>query len=121
MKRVFIIEDSEDLRDAIEGVIEDFCEVSGTGSIAQAVEHLGRPDAKGLDLIICDKSLPDGHGFQFVDFFKNSGRKTPIIMLTGDTDVDEKIKGFSLDIDDYLTKPIDLRELRQRIRKTIGE
>jgi len=73
-----------------------------------------------VDLIICDKNLPDGEGYQFVDFFKRTGCKTPIIMLSGDGDVEVKLKGFSLGVKDYLTKPMDMRELRHRIKQALN-
>jgi DNA-binding response OmpR family regulator len=69
-----------------------------------------------FDLIILDWSLPGKTGIEICGEFRAKGGKTPIIMLTGKRQIEEKEEGLDTGADDYLTKPFSLRELSARVR-----
>lgn len=69
-----------------------------------------------FELIILDWKLPDTSGADICAHYRRSGGKTPVLMLTGKSDIDDKLFGLDCGADDYLTKPVDLRELSARIR-----
>jgi DNA-binding response OmpR family regulator len=74
--------------------------------------------ANDIDLIILDVLLPDANGFALVqDIRKN--RDIPIILLTGKAEPVDKVVGLELGADDYLSKPVDLRELLARFRSVL--
>lgn len=71
-----------------------------------------------LDLIILDLMLPDEDGLSLAQQLRNRS-DLPIIMLTGKSDVVDRVVGLELGADDYITKPFDERELLARIRSVI--
>ncbi|HEY9715595.1 MAG TPA: response regulator transcription factor [Chroococcales cyanobacterium] len=69
-----------------------------------------------FDLVILDLGLPDIDGVEVCKWFRDKGGITPVVMLTGRTDLQEKENGLDSGADDYLTKPFDKRELLARVR-----
>jgi two-component system, OmpR family, manganese sensing response regulator len=85
------------------------------------VAHDGRDAKERLalgtyDLLIFDWDMPYITGIELSKQFRQSGGRTPIIMLTGKSKIDDKEVGLDSGADDYLTKPFELRELSARIR-----
>ena len=68
------------------------------------------------DLILLDWELPGMSGDMVLKELRARGKKTPVIMLTGKSHVEEKTDALDGGADDYLTKPFDLKELSARIR-----
>lgn len=68
------------------------------------------------DLIILDWVLPGMTGLEICKSFRSFRGKTPILMLTGRKDIDDKEAGLDAGADDYLTKPFQGRELLARVR-----
>lgn len=64
-----------------------------------------------IDLIISDIMMPDIDGFEFAREVRANNKEIPILFLTARDDFDSKRKGFSLGIDDYMTKPVNLDEM----------
>ena len=74
---------------------------------AQTSEH---------DLIIMDYNLPRLNGYEIIKKLRDAGLLTPIIMLTVNNELEDKIKLLNIGADDYMTKPFSLSELLARIR-----
>jgi len=68
------------------------------------------------DVIISDIILPYKNGFDIIQEVRESGKQTPIILLTALNSLEEKLRAFDLGADDYLVKPFELKELIARIR-----
>lgn len=68
-----------------------------------------------FDLIISDIMMPDVDGFEFVRNVRKQNEEIPIIFITARDDINAKLLGFKMGIDDYMVKPIDLEELGLRI------
>jgi len=68
------------------------------------------------DLVILDVMLPYKNGFEIAREARQKGVKTPILMLTAKSDVDDKVNGLDCGADDYLTKPFVTKELLARLR-----
>lgn len=68
------------------------------------------------DLILLDLNLPDIHGHEVLRQLRMARINTPILILSGADDTENKIKGFGFGADDYLTKPFALQELLARLR-----
>ncbi len=70
------------------------------------------------DIILLDVMMPDMDGYEVVKKLKESkvACEIPIIMVSAKSEVDDKIKGMDLGIDDYVSKPFDMRELNARIK-----
>jgi two-component system cell cycle response regulator CtrA len=71
------------------------------------------------DIIILDLMLPDIDGYEVLRRLRAAHVKTPILILSGLTSLDEKIKGLGFGADDYLTKPFDKRELVARLQAIV--
>ena len=68
------------------------------------------------DGAILDVMMPKLDGFTVLKRARESGIKTPVLMLTAKSDVEDKVTGLDLGADDYLTKPFAVKELLARIR-----
>jgi DNA-binding response OmpR family regulator len=70
------------------------------------------------DLILLDLMLPNLHGFEVARLLRScpATQHIPIVVLTAMTSLDSKIKGFSLGVDDYVTKPFEMKELIARVK-----
>jgi two-component system response regulator MprA len=68
------------------------------------------------DLYILDVKLPGMTGFEICKRLRASGDQTPILMITSRDAVDDRVKGLDTGADDYLVKPVDLEELKARVR-----
>lgn len=68
------------------------------------------------DVIVLDVMLPHKNGFEIAREARRKGIKTPIIMLTAKSELDDKVTGLDCGADDYLTKPFMTKELLARIR-----
>jgi DNA-binding response OmpR family regulator len=72
------------------------------------------------DLIILDLHMPTMNGFELYETFKNSHPNLPVIFLSGDPSEESIIKGLNLGADDFIVKPVSLRELVARINNKIS-
>ena len=120
MKKILLVDDEEDLRDALAEqllITEEFDVVqAGTGS-----EALTAVKSADLDLIILDVGLPDTDGRELCKLMRKQGIKCPIIMLTGhDSDADT-ILGLDAGTNDYVTKPFKFSVLLARIRSHLRQ
>jgi two-component system phosphate regulon response regulator PhoB len=118
MKRILSVEDNAELQILIEGALDD-AQVVTAATLAQARRELER-DAD-WSLILLDVELPDGDGIAFYASLKQDPRfkAVPVIVLTGKSEVAHKVLAFSLGVEDYITKPFDVLELRARVEARI--
>ena len=71
------------------------------------------------DIIVLDLNLPDMHGYDVLKKLRSAKIETPILILSGMTESDDKVKGLVFGADDYLTKPFDKSELVARIHAVV--
>ena len=69
-----------------------------------------------FDLVVLDWTLPDFSGVELCRRLRSSGNTTPVLMLTARDDIDERVRALDAGVDDYLTKPFNLKELHARVR-----
>ena len=81
---------------------------------ADGVETLN--NATGKDIILLDVMMPEMDGWAVAEHLKDQQPETPILMVTALGELPQRLHGFSLGVDDYLVKPVDLHELEARIR-----
>jgi len=112
--KVLIVEDDEELRDAVrEGLEEEGMRVETATSYREGVLRAG---LGAQDVIVLDVMLPGGTGVELCRRLRAEGNETPILFLTALGAEDDRIEGFRSGGDDYLTKPFSFRELVARIR-----
>jgi len=81
------------------------------------ISFLGKTET---DLIILDLHMPNMNGFELYEKFKISHPELPVIFLSGDPSEESIIKGLNLGADDFIVKPVSLRELVARIKNKIS-
>ena len=69
-----------------------------------------------FDLVVLDWTLPDFSGVELCRRLRSSGNTTPVLMLTARDEIDERVRALDAGVDDYLTKPFNLKELHARVR-----
>ncbi|MCR8644364.1 response regulator transcription factor [Paenibacillus sp. N1-5-1-14] len=111
---ILIIEDDS----SIQMLLKLSLEVEGfyptvTGTVTEGLAELS---ARIYDLILLDLMLPDQSGFELLKLLRQTHKEIPVIVLTAKNEMNDKILGFQLGADDYLTKPFETRELIMRIR-----
>jgi len=72
--------------------------------------------AADVDLVLLDLMLPGISGYEVCKSMRDEGVNTPVIMLTAKGEEIDKVMGLDLGADDYMTKPVGVRELLARIR-----
>lgn len=124
--RILIVEDNRNLASGLQHNLEMEGHVvelayDGTSGLRRARE----PD---VDLIVLDLMIPKPDGYQILRTLREGGIETPVIILTARGEEADKVRGFRLGADDYVTKPFGLLELlarvdaiRRRIRLGRGE
>ena len=114
--KVLVIEDEPDIRKTVEyNLTREGYEVSGCGSISEAKALLENPN---FSIILLDLMLPDGSGLDLCKQIKSNpeSNEIPILILTAKDDEVDKVVGFELGADDYVTKPFSVRELILRVK-----
>lgn len=111
--RVLLVEDAPGLGEAVREQIADD---------GHAVDWVLRLDharnsvrTTPYDLILLDLMLPDGRGLDFLRQQRSAGDVTPVIILTAQDQISDRIAGLNAGADDYLVKPFDLFELSARV------
>ena len=113
MAYIFIIEDNEDLKEAVVSYLKlDGHTVKEFKKILRVMEAI---NFKAPDLIILDIMLPDGNGFQLAKIIRTK-YSMPILFLTARTSESDRITGFEVGGDDYMTKPFSPKELVLRVK-----
>ncbi|MGE0440363.1 MAG: response regulator transcription factor [Gemmatimonadales bacterium] len=113
MTRVLVIEDTEDIATGIRDYLDQTgCEVR--------IEGMGREGAAAAaawlpDVVILDLMLPDISGYDVLQRMREAGDDTAVLILSARSDEMEKVRGFRVGADDYVTKPFSIRELAARV------
>lgn len=118
-QKILIIEDEPDIRKTLEyNISREGYKVVCASSLSKGKEHINSSD---FSLILLDLMLPDGSGLDLCREIKSDKDKssTPIIILTAKDDEVDKVVGFELGADDYVTKPFSVRELILRIKAVL--
>jgi two-component system phosphate regulon response regulator PhoB len=117
--KILVIEDEPDIRRNLEyNLSREGFSVSAAASISEANTLLATTD---YNLILLDLMLPDGSGIDICKRIKSNSdtESIPIIILTAKDDEVDKVIGFELGADDYVTKPFSVRELILRVKAVL--
>jgi DNA-binding response OmpR family regulator len=119
-RRLFIVDDDEDLRTNLVEQLNHYREFDITEANS-ACDALDKVKDAHVDLMILDVGLPDMDGREAVRILRNDGFKSPILLLTGhDSDSDE-ILGLEAGANDYVTKPFRFSVLLARVRAALRQ
>lgn len=114
--KILIIEDEPDIRRNLEyNLGREGFNASSVGTLDKAYKKI---KSKKFDLILLDLMLPDGSGLELCKKIKSNSETeaTPVVILTAKDDEVDRVVGFELGADDYVTKPFSVRELILRVK-----
>ena len=115
--RILIVEDEYRLSNVVKkGLVENGFAVD---QAFDGEEGLYLAESEAYDLVILDIMLPKIDGLKVCRELRRKKIKTPILMLTAKTKVEDKVKGLEMGADDYLAKPFAYAELKARIQALI--
>jgi len=115
--RVLLIEDDSSTAKSIELMLKSEGYVIDVTDLGEDGLDLGK--IYDYDIIILDLMLPDMDGYDVLKRLRDSRVETPILILSGLGEMENKIKGLGFGADDYQTKPFDKRELIARIQAIV--
>jgi len=115
--RVLLVEDDASTARSIELALASEGIVCDTVDLGEEGLEIGK--IYDYDIIILDLMLPDLDGYEVLRRFRAAKVKTPILILSGLSAPDQKIKGLGLGADDYLAKPFNKGELIARIQAVV--
>jgi DNA-binding response OmpR family regulator len=116
MKLLFV----EDDRDLLKSMLYYFSEIGYNCEKAKTLQDaMNKVSIYTYDCIVLDLTLPDGNGIDILKQVKSQKKDIGIIILSANSNLDDKLNGLDLGADDYLTKPFHLSELNSRIKSII--
>ncbi len=115
--RVLLVEDDTSTAKSIELMLKSEGYIVDTTDLGEDGTDLGK--IYEYDIIILDLMLPDMDGYDVLKSLRAAKVETPVLILSGLTEMDNKLKGLGFGADDYLTKPFDKRELVARIQAIV--
>lgn len=115
--RVLLVEDDTSTAKSIELMLKSEGYIVDTTDLGEDGLEIGK--IYDYDIIILDLMLPDMDGYDVLKALRDAKVETPILILSGLTELDNKIKGLGYGADDYLTKPFDKRELVARLQAIV--
>lgn len=112
--RILIVEDQTLIGKALKkGLTEEAFAVDLVTTLAEGEHLVGEFE---YDTLILDLMLPDGSGLTLLARLREKGIRTPVLILTAKDSIQDKVQGFSLGTDDYVSKPFVFEEVLSRVR-----
>lgn len=115
--KLLLVEDEKRMAQALCEILR--LEKYDVDHYADGAEGLYAAESGIYDLIILDVMLPHKNGFEIASDLRRKNIKTPILMLTAKSELDDKVMGLDCGADDYLTKPFMTKELLARLRALV--
>lgn len=115
--RVLIVEDDPLTSKSVELTLRNAGMVVDTSALGEDGLEIGK--LYEYDIILLDLVLPDMDGYEVLRRLRSTKVETPVLILSGLSDAEKKVKGLGIGADDYLTKPYDRAELVARIQAIV--
>ena len=115
--RVLLVEDDSATATSISMMLQAEGFVCDTTDLGEDGLEIGK--LYDYDIIILDLMLPDIDGYEVLRRLRSAKVRTPILILSGLSGLDNKVKGLGFGADDFLTKPFERRELLARIQAIV--
>lgn len=114
MFNILVVEDNADMRELFCTVLSD----SGYNSIPakDGIDALDIMDKEYIDLIVADIMMPEMNGYELTKSLRDANYELPILMVTAKEQFADMQKGFRVGADDYMVKPINVKELVLRVQ-----
>ena len=114
MFHILVVDDDKNTRLYLKAVLEE--ENYSVSTACNGQEALEVMDREYIDLVVLDIMMPKMDGYEFTRILRQSNDELPILMVSARQLPADRHKGFLVGTDDYITKPIDEKEMLLRIR-----
>ncbi len=115
--KLLVIEDEKELLETIaRGLSIEGYYVDMASNGHEAIELLS---CEEYDVIILDLNLPDMSGFDVLNIIGEYDAPPKVLILTANSDIDSKVRGFNMGASDYIVKPFDFKELDVRVKSLL--
>ena len=115
--RVLLVEDDYATAESIELMLKSESMVVDSTDLGE--DGLGIGKLYDYDIILLDLMLPDIDGYEVLRRLRDARVETPVLILSGLSETEDKVRGLGFGADDYLTKPFDKNELLARIQAIV--
>ena len=115
--RVLLVEDDVTAARGISLLLKSAGMIADTADTGEEALELAK--LYDYDIVLLDLMLPDMEGYDVVRRLRASRIETPVLILSGQSRPDAKIKGFGMGADDYIVKPFDQQELLARVQAIV--
>lgn len=115
--RLLLVEDEKRMAQALSELLR--LEKYEVDHYISGLDGLAAIESNIYDVAILDVMLPDMNGYEISRRARQKGIRTPILMLTAKSELDDKVTGLDSGADDYLTKPFMTKELLARLRALV--
>lgn len=117
--KILVVDDSKSMRNIERSILTQL----GHTDLEEACD--GRDALEKLaaftpDLVLVDWNMPNMNGLEFVKAFRRAGAKTPVIMVTTESERSRVVEAIKAGVNNYVVKPFTPDVLRERISETLG-
>jgi DNA-binding response OmpR family regulator len=117
MLKILVAEDNKNIRELIAKNLENNNFIVLKASDGQVAYEIY--EKEHIDLVVTDVMMPNTDGIALSKLIREDNDEIPIIMLTALSSYEDKETGFATGIDDYLVKPVDMKELILRVKSQL--
>lgn len=111
--RILLVEDDRRVVETIrDGLDPNAFAIGWAAGVGQALRCLA---SRTYDIMVLDLGLPDGNGLSIAEQLRSAGSELPILVLTANNTLADRMEGFRHGVDDYLSKPFAVQELCARL------
>ncbi len=114
-KRLLIVDDEETIRFSLSQAFITAKEDYSVTVASSGEEALSKINGEQFDLIITDIMMPGMNGFELIEEIRKNKLNTPIIVITAYGDEEKEKKSYSLGVVEYIEKPFDIKEIREKV------
>lgn len=119
MKKILIVDDEKNIRTLFRDELEeDGYSVDTAGSGREALQKI---DENTPDLVVLDVRMEDMTGLEVLENVRRKFDSLPVIMCTAVRGLEDDFTVWDAHVSDYITKPVDLEDLKEKIRKALPE
>ena len=115
--RALVVEDDESVAKLLQRILSE--EGFAVDTVGSGNEGSTLAMVNPYDAIVLDLGLPDRNGVTIVQYLRKEGRTVPILILTGAADTETMVRALDAGADDYVTKPVDVQQLKARMRALV--
>ncbi|MBM4349256.1 MAG: response regulator, partial [Deltaproteobacteria bacterium] len=116
LKKILVVDDEAPLREILQRGLTQMGEYSV--ELAQnGQEAIDKIEKEIFDLILTDLMMPEMDGMELLKIIKGTRPEMPVIMMTAYGSIDTAVEAMKIGANDYITKPVDFRDLLLRISK----